>query len=185
MIFSTGYLMPQTYIPSYASSLHLSSITGTIMLAVFSGCSVFGSLIFGVFEDHFQVRTSILFSTAGSALSIFLFWGFSNQVALLAVFAITYGFFAGGYSSTWSGVLKEMKRLDPGVETGLMFGLLSGGRGLGFVISGPVSSILLNSRLGSGKSWGYGGEYGPMILFSGVSAVLGGWGVCQKWLRRA
>jgi MFS family permease len=154
------------------------------MLALFGGSSVFGSLILGLFNDHFQVSTCILFSAIGSALSIFLFWGFSNQVALLAVFAITYGFFAGGYSSTWSGVLKEMKRLDQGVETGLMYGLLCGGRGLGFVISGPVSSMLLNANIGTEAGSGYGGEYRSMILFSGVSALLGGWGFGQKWLRQ-
>jgi MFS family permease len=177
--------MPQTYIPSYASSLHLSNITGTIMLALFSGCSVFGSLIVGLFNDHFQVSTCVLFSAIGSALSIFLFWGFSSQVALLAAFAITYGFFAGGYSSTWSGVLTEMKMLDHRVETGLMYGLLCGGRGLGFMISGPVSSMLLNAKIGTDWSTGYGGEYRSMILFSGISALLGGWGFGERWLRRS
>jgi MFS family permease len=155
-----------------------------MMLTLFGGFSVAGSMILGLFNDHFQVGTCILVSAIGSAFSIFVFWGFSDQVALLAVFAITYGFFAGSYSSTWSGVLTEMKRLDPGVETGLIYGLLSGGRGLGFVISGPVSSLLLKSTVVHGKASGYGGEYGSMILFTGISALLGGCGFAQKWLRQ-
>jgi predicted MFS family arabinose efflux permease len=153
------------------------------MLVLFGGCSIFGSFIFGFFADRLQVSTCILVSSVGSVLSIFLFWGLSDQVALLAVFAITYGFFAGAYSSTWPGVLKEMRRMDQNVETGLMYGILSGGRGLGYALSGPLSSVLLNTSWPEGRSWGYGTEYGPMILFTGISALLGGWGFCQRWLR--
>jgi MFS family permease len=184
VVFAVGYALPQTYIPSYASTLHLSNTTGTIMLTLFGGFSVVGSMVLGLFNDHFQVSTCIFVSAIGSAFSIFVFWGFSHQAALLAVFAVTYGLFAGSYSSTWSGVLIEMKRLDPNVETGLIYGLLSGGRGIGFVISGPVSSMLLNAKVGNGKASGYGGEYGSMILFTGISALLGGCGFAQKWLRQ-
>jgi len=182
---SIGYMMPQTYLPSYATTLHLNSLTGTLMLALFSLSSVFGAFVQGFSNDRFQVSTCICISTIGSVISVLLFWGLASHVALLTVFAITYGFFAGGYSSTWGGILKEMKAQDQGVETGLMFGLLSGGRGIGFVISGPLSTLLLDSAWTQTKSWGYGTRYGPMILFTAVSALLGGWGVCDRWMRRA
>ncbi|KAF2642579.1 hypothetical protein P280DRAFT_361654, partial [Massarina eburnea CBS 473.64] len=104
-----------------------------------------------------------------------LFWGLSEHVALLTVFAITYGFFAGGFSSTWSGVLTELKSQSPALDTGFVFGLLAGGRGIGNVISGPLSVALVTNEnwLKDGRNWGFNGEYGGIILFTGVTAVLG------------
>ena len=95
------------------------------------------------------------------------------------MFSITYGFFAGGFSSTWSGVLTELKAQSPALDTGLIFGLLAGGRGIGNVVSGPLSVALLGGKTGIGGKMGgsgYGSEYGSLIVFTGVSAVLGGWG---------
>ncbi|KAF4542177.1 Mfs monocarboxylate [Lasiodiplodia theobromae] len=140
----------------------------------------------------------------------------SSSVALLVVFALAYGFFAGGFSSTWGGVLRELERENPTLDTGFAFGLLAGGRGVGNVVSGPISVALIASTrarnaaavssgdhgqmMGSRSSGGgesgvvevvggglaaaagaYGSAYGPMILYTGISALLGAWGwVCQR-----
>jgi hypothetical protein len=80
-----------------------------------------------------------------------------------------YGFFGGGFSSTWSGILADIKRECEDVETGFLFGLLAGGRGVGSVISGPLS-VAVGKGMGSvgrGKGAGYGGEFGGIILFTG------------------
>ncbi|KAL1652279.1 hypothetical protein SLS58_000406 [Diplodia intermedia] len=136
----------------------------------------------------------------------------SSSVALLVVFALAYGFFAGGFSSTWGGVLRELERENPTLDTGFAFGLLAGGRGVGNVVSGPISVALIASTRArnaaaaaaavsggdhgqmidgsaGGESGGglaaaagaYGSAYGPMILFTGISALLGAWGwLCQR-----
>ncbi|KAK7962591.1 uncharacterized protein PG986_003416 [Apiospora aurea] len=176
MLQSMGYLMPQTYIASYAQSLGLPDITGPTLLALFQGASVPGSLIFGPLGDRFPVTTVILVSSVGSALAVFLLWGISQKFAVLAVFCLTYGFFAGGFSSTWSDILQEVKRQDTSLDTGLIFGMLMGGRGVGFVLSGPLSRALLNtSRLSTASLSGYATRYGPMIICTGLTATLGAW----------
>lgn len=180
---SLGYFLPYTYISSFAvQELGTSTSIATLILALVNATSIPGGIFLGSLGDHFPVTTAIMVSSLGSALTVFLFWGFSEHVALLAVFSITYGFFAGGFSSTWSGVLTDLKKQSPAIDTGFIFGLLAGGRGIGNVISGPLSVALLtkNGWLGNGKGWGYGGEYGGIILFTGATAFLGGWG----WLSR-
>lgn len=168
-----GYLLPPTYIASYAHTIGLPSITGAVLIALLSLASVFGSLIHGILGDHLPLQTVILISTLGTTISVFLFWGLAKHVAVLAVFAMIYGFFAGGFSSTYPGILKEMKNVDEGVDNGVVMGMLLGGRGVGFVVGGGVSSALL----GGGKGgWGYASEYGGVILCTGVTAVFGGWG---------
>ncbi|KAH9240273.1 hypothetical protein K456DRAFT_48245 [Colletotrichum gloeosporioides 23] len=180
---SLGYFLPYTYLTTYAvQQLHVSTTIATALLVLINVTSIPGGIVMGSLGDHLRVTTVILISTIGSALAVFLFWGFSSHTALLAVFSITYGFFAGGFSSTWSGVLSELKAQSPALDTGFIFGLLAGGRGIGNVISGPLSVVLLTGGdwVRDGKSWGYSGEYGRIILFTGLTAVLGGWGALSR-----
>lgn len=103
------------------------------------------------------------------------------------VFAIVYGFFAGGFSSTWPGVQKEVARDGEGVDTAMVMGLLLGGRGIGNTVSGPISGALLNGAWagsGSGSGSGYGSMYGPVIIYVGLTAFFGGWAGIWKNARR-
>ncbi|KAI9735761.1 MAG: hypothetical protein M1818_006370 [Claussenomyces sp. TS43310] len=183
IIQSFGYFLPNTYLASYAHALGLQGLTGTILLAVFGFASAPGGLVIGMLGDRLPVTTVILISSLGSTIAVFLFWGLSTHLALLTVFAIFYGFFAGGFSSTWSGVLIEVKRQDANVDTGLVLGLLLGGRGIGNIISGPISGALMSSAWSTAGKTGYSTEYGPLILFTGATALFGGWGWIWKSLR--
>ncbi|KAH8682311.1 MFS monocarboxylate transporter [Xylariales sp. PMI_506] len=177
VVQSLGYQMPNTYIASYAQSIGLASPLGPLFLALFSLASVFGGIFLGMLGDKLPATTVIFISSVGSALSVFLLWGMSQQLAVLIIFAIVYGFFAGGFSSTWSSILHEMKRQDPSVDTGLIFGMLMGGRGLGFVLSGPVSGALLETGGLSVQGFtGYATQYGTIIICTGLTAILGAWG---------
>ena len=106
-------------------------------------------------------------------------------MALLVLFAIIYGFFAGGYSATWGGVIKEMEKeaaeRNEAIDTGIVYGLLNGARGVGYVSGGLVGVQLL--KAGSEKMvgrFGYGTPYGPLILYTGLSTSLGGWSMALK-----
>lgn len=69
------------------------------------------------------------------------------------------------------------------VDAGMLYGLLNGARGIGYVGGGLVSVPLL--KAGGGISiggFGYASTYGPLILFTGLSSVLGGWGILWKWM---
>ncbi|GLA91323.1 hypothetical protein AtubIFM61612_005657 [Aspergillus tubingensis] len=189
IIQSFGYFLPSTYLPSYTTTAAgLSDTTGTLLVALFNATSVVGGIVLGSLCDRFAVSNIMLLSSVGSGMSVLLFWGLSTSspstsfpqaaIALLVLFSITYGFFAGGFSSTWSGVLTQVKREVPSLETGLVFGLLAGGRGIGSVISGPLSSALMQRGSITGQEngeIGYTTDYGALILFTGVTAIFGGW----------
>ena len=120
IIQALGYLLPYTYLASYANDLGLPSISGPVLIAVISLANVPGALFSGFLGDRVQPTTVILICSVGSTVAVLLFWGLAAQMALLVIFATVYGFFAGGFSSTYSGILTEMKRVDEGVETGLV-----------------------------------------------------------------
>ncbi|KAM5354268.1 hypothetical protein ACJ41O_000918 [Fusarium nematophilum] len=184
VVQSLGYLMPSTYLASYANAIGLSSVTGPILLALFSLASVPGSLIHGMLGDRIAATKVILVSSLGSALPVFLLWGLSRHISTMVVFVILYGFFAGGFSATWSGALQDIKGDDASVDTSLVFGMLLGGRGLGFVVAGPVSGALVSAGSSiSEDALGYATKYGPMILCTGVTALLGAWAPLCKMVK--
>lgn len=187
VVQSFGYILPNTYLASYAHMMGLPAITGAVITAVFSLSSAPGGLILGMLSDRLKPTTVILISSLGSTVAVFALWGMARHIALLVLFAVVYGFFAGGFSSTYPGVLHEMKREDEGVDSGLVMGMLLGGRGVGFLAGGPASGALLKSAWSALEGMGhlgYSTQYGPVIVCTGATALFGGWGWMWKMLRR-
>jgi hypothetical protein len=66
-----------------------------------------------------------------------------------------------------------------------VFGLLAGGRGIGNVVSGPLSTLLLRQGSvgdphGSDGATAYDSKYGALIIFTGITAIFGAW----SWMWR-
>ena len=172
-----GYFIPGIYLPTYARSAGLSAVAGTVLVALANAASVFGTILLGTCIDRFHVTTVIFISTVGATLSIFFLWGFAVSLPVLCIFSLVYGLFAGGYSTTNTGVLKEFQSQDRSADAGMIFGFLGAGRGIGNVIAGPLSAALvaLDPLLGKAEL-GYGSGYGILILFTGIATALGGIG---------
>ena len=190
---SSGYGIPQTYLNTYAHDVTLLSQTSaTLLLTLFNIPGIVSSSFFGYLSDnkHFTLSATTVtsISAVSSALSAFLFWGLTSQgsMALLVLFSITFGFFAGGYSATWGGVINELEleaaqRNEP-IDTGMLYGLLNGARGIGYVSGGLAGVPLLKAgSISSMGTFGYGTTYGPLIIFTGLASVFGGWGLLWKW----
>lgn len=190
---SSGYGITQTYLNTYAHDVTLlSQASATLLLTIFNIPGIIASSFFGYLSDNRRLPLSASTVTSipalGSGLAAFLLWGLTSQgsMALLVLFSITFGFFAGGYSGTWGSVLNELEReaadSNEAVDMGMIYGLLNGARGVGYVSGGLAGVPLL--KAGSGTSlggFGYGTNYGPLIVFTGLSSVLGGWAVLWRW----
>lgn len=184
LVESLGYFIPSIYLPLFARSLGLSPSIGTLLVALLNAAGVFATIIFGMLVDRFHVTTVILLSTLGTTLSIFLLWGFSTAFPLLCIFSVVYGFFAGGFVSTNAGVIKLVKQGDGSADVGILIGIVSAARGVGAIASGPLSDAMLRGRPWYGQAEGaYGSGYGGLIVFTGVSAALGGVGFLARRLR--
>lgn len=76
--------------------------------------------------------------------------------------------------------MKILNQNDPGTDSMMVFAVLAAGRGVGNVACGPVSEAL--ARAGEvGGAGLYASGYGPLVLFTGISAALGG----VSWFGRA
>ncbi|KAI0103696.1 major facilitator superfamily domain-containing protein [Nemania sp. FL0031] len=190
---SAGYGIPQSYLPTYAREItRLSQTSATLLLTVFNIPGILASSLFGYLSDNryfpLSATTVTAISALSSSLAALFLWGFTSQgsLAQLLLFSATFGFFAGGYSATWGGVINELEseaaHWNEAVDAGMIYGLLNGARGIGYVSGGLVSVPLL--KAGSGTrigDFGYASTYGPLILFTGLSSVFGGWGILWKW----
>lgn len=184
---SFGYILPNTYLASYAHTLGLPPVTGAALLALFSLASVPGGIIHGILGDRFKDTTEVLISSLGSTVAVFALWVPAKHVALLVFFAIVYGFYGGTFSRNYPGMLHELKKRDDDLDTGLVMGMLLGGRGARFIAGEPASGALLKSAwnfLERTGVVGYKTQYGPGIVCTGATVLLGGWDWMWKVLKQ-
>ena len=175
IIEALGYFVPSIYLPAYAKSIGLSGPAATATVALLNGAAVFGCIFVGLLVDRFHVTTVIMICNVGAVVSILAFWGLATSIPLLLIFSAAYGFFAGSYSASWTGMIKEVKKEYVSANSAIVFGFLAAGRGIGSIVCGPLSEALLKDRTWQGDpALGYGSGYGVLIVYTAVTALLGG-----------
>ncbi|KAJ5847812.1 hypothetical protein N7455_011769 [Penicillium solitum] len=181
-----GFFLPSIYLPTYAGMIGASTSLQALTVILFNLASVVGCVLMGAIIDKLDVTLCILISTVGSSIGIFLIWGFSMSLAPLFIFSIVYGLFAGSYTSTWPGIMREVVHNKPSAESSMVFACLAAGRGIGNLVSGPLSEGLIKGLPWEGNAgYGYGSGYGTLIAFTGVTGVVGGGSYAarrMKWL---
>ena len=66
-----------------------------------------------------------------------------------------------------------------GADIGAIYGLLGVGRGLGNVVCGPLSDVLLRGSTGK-----YGSGFGPLVIFTGVTAAAAAGCMGVRWMEK-
>ncbi|KAL8894805.1 MAG: hypothetical protein Q9192_004043 [Flavoplaca navasiana] len=107
-----GYYFPTIYLPSYATSLGLSDRIGALLLVTVSVAQVLGQIAFGYFSDlrikrllmdkRVPVEALVFISSLMSGIAILGLWGMASSIAVLIMFALIYGIFAGGFVVLWA-----------------------------------------------------------------------------------
>ncbi|KAF2149655.1 putative MFS monocarboxylate transporter [Myriangium duriaei CBS 260.36] len=182
MIQALGYFLPTYYMPSFARSVGLSPFAGTLAVSLCNGATMVGGVFVGWLVDRYPVTNVIVFCTVGTVGSVFLFWSFAVYAPVLFIFAFFYGTFASGFAATWSRITDPLKKKCPGTDTGMIIALFSAGKGIGAVISGPLSGALVKADNGQHEGLGYawGSGYSTLILFCGITAAAQVVGWCGK-----
>ncbi|KAF9267456.1 MFS general substrate transporter [Marasmius fiardii PR-910] len=186
LIQSSGAFMPFLYLPVFTTDLNLKSVFGTLSVALVNGVSGPGMIFFGHLTDHYDLQYAILLSSLGSAISVFLIWGFSQSLTPVIVFSCVYGFLG----PPWAAMFPKFAEVTVGernqqLAPTLVFFYL-GARGIGNVLSSPLSAALISPwELTDKVPYGYGlkGYFatvrpnflfyfqGPLIIFTGVSLL--------------
>lgn len=186
VVEAVGFFLPGIYLPSFARQvLGAGSLPSVVAMMLVNVASVFGCVAMGHLIDRLEVTRCLLVSTVGATVGTFLFWGLSVNLPVLYVFCVVYGLFAGAYTSAWPGIMKEVTRRGTGegaeegsgkaADPSMVFAFLAMGRGVGNVVSGPLSEALIKGMPWKGQAFGgYGSGYGGLIAFTGATAFFGG-----------
>ncbi|PWN31716.1 MFS general substrate transporter [Meira miltonrushii] len=172
------------YIAPYASSLGLRGTIPTALLATFNAAAAISYCIIGILCDTLPHIVLVLLLSATGSLLVGLLLGFAKTLGPLIAFAILFGLFNGGFSTTMSPMAREMAKAGETEHSAVFLELMSW-RGLGGVAGPLISSVLYKSHISaaqsqndSGQIWGDNAAYGshglgPVILFStALSAVV-------------
>lgn len=176
VVEATGYFLPAIYLPTYArvtwgASSFLAALT-TILVNV---AATVGLVAMGSLSDALPVTTCMLVSACGVGASVFLAWGLATSLSVLYVFCLLYGLFAGAWSAIWPGIMREMVAGNAGADPIMVQSHLCIGRGIGNVVSGPLSDALIGRGSWKGKGFaGYGSGFGLLIVYTGVTGLLSG-----------
>ncbi|KAI5461957.1 monocarboxylate transporter [Mariannaea sp. PMI_226] len=164
------YYIPSLYLPTFASTLGISSTLGAIILGLNNFATVLGQVSFGWLSDRVQnVLILVFVSSVISSIVSFTLWGFAHSLESVLMFALIYGWFAGGYVVFWARFGTSIAE-DPQP----VFSLMAFGRGIGNISTGPIAARLLAGPVTSG----YGlGKFQPLILFLGSSMLCSSLGV--------
>ncbi|KIJ64420.1 hypothetical protein HYDPIDRAFT_181709 [Hydnomerulius pinastri MD-312] len=183
-----AYFVPLVWLPTFASSLNVSPTNASLTLALLNGTSVVSRLGLGFLSDKVDPWGLALSTLVFACFSTFVLWGvLSHTFAGLLAFGIAYGTIAGGWTCLWTAFIRPIAKDDPTLATSL-FGYLLLSRGLGNVLSTPISTSLVNgynSMAGMREiKTGFdvaGGRFEKMIVyvgtcFAGAAVVLAiGW----------
>lgn len=176
----------------------LSPVTSVLSISLLNLSAIIGSITTGVFVDMFHISNVLLLSAFSSTATVFLLWGFATTSARIYAFSILFGITAGGYTASWTGCATEVKKAYEGdlrrkgrlaedesaVEVALVMGAMASGRGFGCLSSGPISEALIQLTPLHGKGvWGT--KYAKLIIFVGVTMLLGRFGLFGRFGMRA
>ncbi|KAF2758814.1 MFS general substrate transporter [Pseudovirgaria hyperparasitica] len=188
LIQAAGYFLPAIYLPLYARvALNASDTQSVLALIVLNCATTIGCVAMGALADHWHPTTCGAVSALGATLSTALLWGFSSSLPALYTFCVAYGLFAGGWPSIWPEVMSEVARRAERAGHGYtdplaVYSLLVLGRGIGNMVSGPLSDWLVHGAAAHGHSGiGYAGVFGPMIAFTSVTGLLSGMNLLWKY----
>lgn len=172
--------MPSIYLPSYARSLVSdqdvsSTLTASLPLILLSTASVLGCVLVGFLSDRYHIAICILASSLGSTVAVFTLWGTATTLPKPLRLLSRLWPLRRLLHNYLLRLCKSDQEVRQARGCGLGFCLVGGReRGIGSVVSGPLSGALLQS----GEAWpaalGYRSGYGAFMVFVGVTSLLGG-----------
>ena len=169
-----GFYIPSLYLPTFATTLGLSTSMGALILATNNLASVVGQLSFGYLSDRVNnVLILVFISTIISSIAAFTIWGFARSLEALIIFSVLYGWFAGAFVVLWpkfGSVLAD----DPQP----VYSMMAFGKGIGNL---AITAKLLTHPVTSG----YGmGKFQPLFIYLGSFMLRSSLGILGWPLKR-
>ncbi|KAI1619213.1 major facilitator superfamily domain-containing protein, partial [Exophiala viscosa] len=170
LLQSLAFYLPFIYLASYTTMLDslTSRGAGAIVLAVANAAQIVGELTFGALSDKVNVHILVALSSLLACLSTFFLWGFADSFGLLIAFALAFGGTASGFLALWPRIGTLFGESD----ASMIYSFMSCGRGLGAIVSGPISTALIPDRRADQPALSAQDKFRHVILFVGVCMAI-------------
>lgn len=165
-----AYFLPTVYLPTFAQDMKLNDNQASLAVALLNGSSVISRVGMGLLSDAFSPWILSTLTLAATSAATFVLWGaVTTTLATLSVYAVLFGALAGGFSSLWTGFVRPIAKDDPTAATS-MLGMLMLSRGLGNVLSTPISSALISGSMRDYVRFGlqHGSRWANLIVYVGT-----------------
>lgn len=181
-LHSAAFKSISYYISPYATSLGLSNILSTTILAALNAASALSYVVTGKACDVLPHGIIILLINVAATLLVGALFGLASNFALLLSFALLYGTVNGGFSTTLSPLARQIAKSNSSDSSPVFLEYLAW-RGVGGLV-GPLitASLYKPGNSTSTKSiWSAKAVYGshglgPVVIFttviSGIVAIL-------------
>ncbi|KIP09016.1 hypothetical protein PHLGIDRAFT_506278 [Phlebiopsis gigantea 11061_1 CR5-6] len=172
-----AHFVPLTWLPTFASDLGLTTAQSSLTLTLVNAASIFAGFFMGYLSDRYNVWALAFVSLLLTSLATFVLWGvLSYSLAGILAYGVAYGSTAGCWSSMWNGFVRPVAKDDPSLAT-TMFSFLLLSRGVGNILSTPISTALQHARLALAPAtagpptMGFAvasGQYNATIVYAGT-----------------
>ncbi|CUA66846.1 hypothetical protein RSOLAG22IIIB_00295 [Rhizoctonia solani] len=165
-----AYFLPIVYLPTFAQDMKLSDSQASLALALLNGSSVISRITLGHLSDTFNPWILTTVTLAATSVATFVLWGaLVTTIGSLSAYSILFGGLAGGFSSLWTGFIRPIAK-DDTTDATSMLGMLMLSRGLGNVLSTPISSVLIAGSMRDYAHFGLqnGSRWANLIIYIGT-----------------
>ncbi|MES2936786.1 MAG: MFS transporter [Pseudomonadota bacterium] len=159
LVSSFGLFVPFAHLVPYATDHGVPAARAVLLVGVIGIGSTAGRLLLGDVADRLGRGPSLLVMFAGMAASLVV-WACSGGFAMLAVFALVYGIFYGGYVALLPALVMDN----------------FGGRNVSGIIGILYTSIAFGTLIGpsaTGYAFDASGSYTVAILLGAAADLLG------------
>ncbi|GJE97534.1 MFS general substrate transporter [Phanerochaete sordida] len=142
-----AYFVPLTWLPTFATSLGLNESQASLTLTLSNAASILAGCSTGWLSDRYNIWALAFSTLLLTSVATFALWGIASfTYAGLLAYSIAYGLTAGCWSSMWSGFVRPISGDDLSLAT-TIFSILLFTRGLGNIVSTPVSTALQHAKI--------------------------------------
>ncbi|OJD29981.1 uncharacterized protein BKCO1_680003 [Diplodia corticola] len=165
-VATLGVYVPNYYIGSYAVLAYPTASVHGYLLPILNGSSFFGRVLGGWAADVTGALNFLYPMTLLSGVLCLSLWLLDQNMDMILVFCIMYGFTSGVFISVTPAAVTQIVPEDKiGARMGAFFTLTA----LATLMGSPVAGCLIDEGDGVGTE-GYRG----IILFTGLTLVVGG-----------
>lgn len=170
LVQGLGFFFPVVFLPSYASSIGMSSFQGALLLALMSITQVLGQFACGFLSDkHLPVSLLAIVCCITTSAASFTLWALGKSMVHLVLFSIIYGFFGFGFGTMRVAMGRAVS--DDASTVFSIYAIFVFLQGVGNILVGPLSTSLMSSEVAMRGRYG-AGKYEGVIILTGTTSLL-------------